>query len=631
MQTAPGQSQRRVRLAALWIILLCAGLGIFVLPWHVAVKEESTSLSYTYGFNNTVAVLGVGVTLLALLVWLFAWGRKGAEAGVMRAIGETFALARDGEVDGRLWGACGVASVVFCAALGGWYAYAPFYRCGEMSYFINRLDLLLIGHLPYYGFPFYYGPGMLYPPYYLYKAGHGALSVEEAYAAVLMAHWAAGLFLLGYCVRRLFPAGRRLLAFWVFALILLNPTLGYNYTPFRYLLPVAGLLWMYSMGSRPERDLWAHGRVALGAFLCGLGTFEVSPEMGLATTLALVVYFAALLRGPGRGFAYGGVFAVLGAAAAVAPWGRGYIGVLFLFGGGNSLPVLPGLGILILLGAAFYLLPRFALLGLESREMKGAAALSFCVLSGLLLEPALSRCDLGHVFLNGCGLLLAGAAVCAHLPDARWHKGALWGLLLVFAVLGGWVFLFHYGYFFKEAKSARTWMATHPIAAAPAGHGFRFSKRYPAEDGLEPLAGYGVLETPLECTENVERFLLTHGDFDTPFNPGYNPDTLTVSETERRLGEIDGLQRIVVPKEALYPTAPRESDGERVAKDIRFLRFNMLCPVLKLTPRHPFYDADAAVNEKILRDFTVVAEVDGYLVMDRRSGLGTGAAGPVGR
>jgi hypothetical protein len=443
--------------------------------------------------------------------------------------------------------------------------------------------------------------------------------VEEAYCVVLVGHWVAGLYLLGYCVRRLFPAGRRVAAFWVFALIFLNPTLGYNYTPFRFVLPVAGMLFAYAAAGRAERGAGAHARVALAAFLCGFVTFEFSPEMGVGATVGLAVYFIALLRTPARRFGHGALFVIAGAAAAVAPWSKGYIGVLFLFGGGNNLPVLPGAGVLLLLGAAFYFIPRFALFGFQSREANGAAALSFCVLGGMLLEPALSRCDLGHVFLNGSALFLVAVAVCSHLADGRWYRRGLVTLLVVFAVLGQWMFLFHYGYFYKEVAHDRALMKAHPTPPAPPGNGFRFSKVYPPEDGLDGLAKYGRLATPLECPENVERFLFTHGQFDAPFNPGYNPDTLTVTEMKRRLADIDGLKRIVVPVEQLYP-AP-EDTAARVAADLRFLRINLLFPLLKLTPRHPFFDAQGLVTARILKEFSKVGSVDGLVIMGR-TGMG---------
>lgn len=337
----------------------------------------------------------------------------------------------------------------------------------------------------------------------------------------------------------------------------------------------------------------------------------------MAVTIALVVYFAALLRTPQRPFAYGLVLALLGALAAVAPWSTAYLRILFTFGGGGSIPVLPGLAMLLFLAGVFALLPRLAVLGIASREAVGPASLAMCVLTGLLILPALSRCDPGHVFLNGLGVFLVGIAVLAHLPDQRWFKRAATALILVFAFLSNWLFLFHYGYFFRTAVSDRAWMRSHPMPASqPPGSGFYFSKRFPPIDGLDPLLAYGGIATPLDWPEDIGRFLMLHGRFQVGYYPGLVPGDYAVNQTLDREQEIDSFKTILVRKSAL---SPPPSAAEQVAADRRFLELEALLPV-RIVPRHAFYNSDRLVADRISRDFSVIGEFREYYIMARRPG-----------
>lgn len=611
---------------SLVLILSAAALGIFLVPWYVPVKEPAMTESYTYGFNNSVAILTVGVTLAALfLYFLFRWRAGLGGPALAPATADTFAFSFRSAADSRLFLSFIAAAILYGGVALAVYCYIPFYRSGEMGYFISRLECIVLGRSLYTEIPFSYGPAMLYLSDYLYLGAHGMLSIEQAYCVTLILFSVTGLYFLFYCVRTLFPPERRLLAFWVFAVITLGPGVGLQYTLLRFTMPVAALLLYYSAASgRPAPSFRAHLWVALAAFVGAFVNFEISPEMGLAFTLALAVYSIALLRTPGRAFAHGALFALLGAAAAVLPWFPRYFDVFFSFAGGRSLPIFPGLAILLFLFAAFFFLPRFAIAGFISREPHGAASLSFCVYCGILIDAALNRCDQGHVYANGLGLFLVAAAVLSRLPEIRWFRRFLAALFLIFAVLGQWCFLFHSSHSYEAAASARAWMRSHPLPPAPpASRGFLFSKRYPPMQDFDALLSYGPLATPLGCPENIERFLLLHGRDITPLNPGNYEDIDTLTQTTQAFEKIDAMHTILVPRSYFTPAAPSSSpEDSLVATDLRFLRHASLFPLIKLTPRHPFFEPLDLIAAHISQKFTVIGEFGDYLIMVHRAGRG---------
>lgn len=595
------------------LILCLSALGIFLAPWYLPPSEPAMGESYTYGFNNSVAILTVGATLAALFLYMLWRGRAKGGAETDRTIAAIFDLRPDPKADGRLLLSLLCAALLYTLLIALNYWFTPSDQWGEMGYFISRLELMLIHRVPYYDFPFPYGPGMIYLPLGLYKMMHGLVSIEQAYCAILILHWILGLALFAGCVRLLFPPARRILVFWVFTALFFNPLLGINYTPLRFVLPIAALLFTHFAVMNSSRESFrGHLLVGILAFLAAFLNFELSPEMGAASTLALFVYFLALLRTPHRRFAHGAVLALLGAAAAVLPWSGVYLAVLTSFGGSMSLPIFPGLGILLFLAAIFFLLPRLAVIGITSREATGAACLAFCVLSGDLIIPALSRCDLGHVFVNGLGAILLSLALFSRWPDRRWFKGALAALFLIFAVLGEWVFLFHCSAFFKSALAAREWMHAHPMPPAPpASDGFLFSKNYPPVAGLEPLLAYGALATPLGCSADIEHYLLLHGRLRTSFYPGNCSDVRVLKQLLQQEQDLKDLHTILVPKSSLGPGI---SPADFFPEDYRFLRNQLLFPV-RLVPRHLPFNPSVLLAAQISRQFSVIGEFRDNFIM----------------
>ncbi|MGA3172506.1 MAG: hypothetical protein ABSE62_16000 [Chthoniobacteraceae bacterium] len=462
---------------------------------------------------------------------------------------------------------------------------------------------------------------MIYIPFYLYRVAHGLFSIEQAYCIVLLLHFVVGLYLLLYCVWLLVPPARQVVVFWVFALIFFNPMLGLQYTPFRYVLPVAAFLFCHDMVSKLSPDRFhSHLLVSLCAFLGPFLAFEFSPEMGMAVTLALSIYFIALLRTPRRAYAYAAMMSLAGALLALLPWGAAYLGILFNFSGGFNIPLFPGPGILLFLAAAFILLPRLALFGVTSGPLIGPASLGYCVLSGLLIAPALGRCDTVHLYFNGFAILLLAAVVLARLPDQRWFKPALWVLFSIY-IISNWSIVFHYNYAFKKAYVSRAWMHSHPgLTAPPASNDFFFSKPLPPTVGLDPLLAYGKMGAPMGCTFDIERFLMLHGRYQPAYFFGNRLDEIFgPAQAARAVQDVDSYQTILVAKSCLDPSylRPVPPDAEQLRRDVHYIISTELFPA-KIAPRHLVYNPAQLIAARIVRDFSVIGEFQQYAIMAKR-------------
>jgi hypothetical protein len=590
------------------LVLILAGAGIFVLPWHVQLAHPYLSMSYTYGFNNRVSQLSAAAGIFALFILNLSRGRSGRPL-VASAIRGMLDVSNAEGRDPKLFLSFVVVSALTVVTLTGWYCFVPYSRCGEMACFLSRMDLLVMGRIAYYQFPFPYGPALIYLPYLFYKALNGLLSVEQAYFTTLLCQWIAGYYLLYYCVRLLFPTNRRLAVFWLTATTFFNLSLGANYTPLRFLLPLSALLWVHALMIRPRRRA---GPVLARALLGPFAAFLISPEIGLAATLALVVYFAALLWTSERRMSWLIIAPLVGMAAAVAPWLTHYIGILSRNPG--EFPVLPGPAMLLMLAAAFLVIPSLAAWAIRNRSVAGAAALALCAELGLFIVPAMSRCDIGHVYIYGLGTFLLGFAILARLPG-NWSTISAWTVFIVIAVIGSWP---HYPWLFRQVQTARIEMRTLPAGDEPmTGAGFRFSKQFPSRTGMEPLLQYGPLSVPLGCDEGVDRFLKLNGKLAAGYYPSYEPDVYNLPETLMQIKSLDWDRTILIPKEALNPAAL--PPARLAATDSHMLFTLELFPV-HLHPRNLPFDPDALVAAAIRKEFVTIGTFRDYDIMSRNSG-----------
>jgi hypothetical protein len=603
------RAPKRRPLGLLLLILGLGAVGMFIVPWHVPVRPALVTASYLYGFNNRVSQLTLAGVLAAVFVLQFLQSRREGRLDRMStAVADTLAVEDARQGDRRLAVSFLGASLAVILALTAWYCWVPVTRYGEMAYFLSRIDMLVLHRAAYYQFPFMYGPGMIYPPYWLYLLAGGRLSVEQSYFIVFLAHWVLAFGLLAFCVRALFPPSYRVGVFVGFVCTFINFTLGMNYAPLRFIVPLAGLLWMHLIVAKGGSRALAVSAAFLGPF----ASFLISPEMGAASAASTVVYGCWLVFGKRIEGLWIAVFGVAGSVAVLLPWSNHYFGDLFGYGG--AFPLFPGLTILLLVGAALLVLPSMGVVALKGMGPTSASAAACAVQFGLLLVPSLWRADSGHVYLNSLGLFIAAIAVTARM-GGKWFSRSFIALLLVFGLLGSWLFLFGLPYYYKITKEARAQMgnARHDDAGTLPGSEFHFSKPAPPRTGMAPLLAFGPMAVPLDSDEAIDRYLKLTGHYLVGYFTPYEPDVYTPAQLALQLDEICSFPTILVPK-AVIDQPQAAFAPTQAATDSRFLTKTQMFPV-RLHPRNLYFSPLPYLVAGIKARFTPVGSFGDYYVM----------------
>lgn len=504
-----------------WTVAAVAagGLLVFWLPWQVPVRGDIESDSAVFGFSNGAATAGLGLTLLVLMaIRLATPGAAGLLAGLVRppdraTVAERLALA------------LGIAATA--VVTGGWWRLLPWAFFGESTYFLTRLDLLEYGLRPFLDFDFGYGPALLLVPAALHWGSGRMLAMDSAYVLTVVVQTAFGLVAMSAILRRI--AGDAVLRRSIFAFVLIssiNIALGAIYTPLRFVYAAWAALVFHEAQRWPRPWVgWA------AAFLLPFDGFQISPEVGVATT-------AALLAGLGFHAARGRPNLLPRAAAVVAApavflalFGRESLGMLFAFGSGAlNFPILPAPFIIALLGLACFLIPALGAAAIRGTALREAdesapATASLAVALVMMLPAALGRCDPGHVLFNGLPLV----AVALAAAGTRCGRGtrrlvaAAAAVILLTSFVSGYV---SGGAIVRSALEARRFFDREAAALTAADAAvvasvrrvgsppdFGWSKRPPFDPGLLPLARYDAVAAPLGAAEDVDRFLKLTGRY----------------------------------------------------------------------------------------------------------------------
>jgi len=598
--------------------------GIFLLPYYVQIKTPSNSQSWEFGFNNTVSQGFIALMLLALFAWkLFT--RKpipedDAVANVVLQDPEPFAPQ-------PLLYTMGMLQMVACGIVLVWFSILPMSHYGEITYFIQRLEAMLMGQKPYVDFAFDYGPFMLALPAAIYHLTGSAISVEGAYAAALMIHYAIGMGLLAYVVSQLQMRGRVFLLA-VLGFQWLNPTMGLNYTPFRFTIALASLFAVRHI-HRLTREV-APGRrmllLGLAGFFLPLINFSVSPEMGLSLTFALIAYFLWCAFTAERRLALLvlAVLAGLGFTALVFP--RPYFDSVLAFGkGGENFPLFPTFQIVLFLAAAIWVFPRLGIFAVRDRSDAGPFCAALAILCGLFILPATGRSDPGHVFINSQALIIIALAALNWVRPLL--RNIVWGLyIIIYPVL---ILLSNWNGYQGQIQSAiaiRGQLSSMHFDSDNYAHLAAGDPRPPLHySKLLPMAGMDVLPKgkiglPLGDNEQMERFFKLTGRYVPEYHIAPYSDMFGDAEVARKYQDMRQMQYIFLPSQYFYYVRPYNEAAQARAQadaDNKFLSGLLLFPVnLPLVHRMPHIDAD--VTRKIVQDYgTVVNQYQGGVLLER--------------
>lgn len=627
------------RLTLLWIIAAVAATGaVFVIPWRVPLSHVALGESYSLGFSNRAAVVGLGVVIGGVILALSLAARTVPRAvdarGWFRMPEEIRPDFADGETIADLW-VLGVASFLMVQFVLWWDSVLVIPYWGEADYFLSRIDLVALGAKPYVDFSYLYGPANLYVPLWLDRFSSGSLGLERAYAWTVAASYVAG-FVCNYLFLRTLalPRGWRPGLLALCCIMWMPLSMGLQYTPLRFMaVPcvLAALLAADAGTPAAPRRGWAAPLVAVGGTAAA---FLLFPEMGVVCAAASLAFACSLgLRGQLRS-------AIATAAGVAATAGLihlgfpGYFqGMAAFMKGAMNFPIYPNLHNVLLVGVSLYVIGTAgatALLHPGDGRTPFIAALA--VASTVLLSPSLGRCDPGHVGINSAMLFLTMFAVAA-ARGRTWFLA--WGGVFAIAMVVFIQFSFwsHYRPVYKQAIEAARFYKANPQAVfawqqawerrrrqegVPAALNWRRTVPFPdwATHGVlaagASLAGSGDIQ--------IDRFLKTQPRYKPPFHPAPKPDLHAPEDVDRAVREAR-REPVVLLSEQAVRMARNDGSIDRAAyesKVAQFLGGLMVFPC-SCRMRNPPFIPEIELAKSMLREGEVVGTGAGYAVLRMRA------------
>ena len=611
-------SQRKVLTAFLAVLLPVSCLLIFVLPWHMPVKGPVDSQSYVFGFSNATAHLGLALTLVALFsIRIFlsplAFGDRHLFQGLL------VAPARRSR--GLFLTLLACIALPFCV-VGGWWHLLPFGFFGESAYFLTRLDMMTLGHIPFRDFDFGYGPIMLWSPFLFNKVSGGIIKIDTAYIFTVLLFFGFGILAMESIVRRFgIPNRYRALILLFGTLATLNITIGIQYTPLRFIYPFWAILILHeSLRSSDARRGW------IASFALPFVGLMLGPEIGLVTCVGCLAGILWCLRS-GEPHLASRSLAVLGAmAACLGIFGFSYFKMILFFGGGAyNFPIFPAPYILSILLVGCWILPRLGAAGWTGNDKNASLCISLLFVLGLFLPAVLGRCDPGHVIFNGIGILIFGLGAAIQERSRHWMITIAAASLIVFTTsqISFWN---HYDGLIVNALTTRKaieahqseisvgeWIVQDRLVKEPNHNQFQWSKRLPFSPDLLELLKYPSVAVPRSGSEDIDRFLKASGRyyseyFVPPFDGTFTPETM-----EQKIKGLKNAKVLLVP--GLY-----FQNMQTINKDLygkgwsEFLTGLFLFPVNCPAVNTPF-SQDVMLAHYLLSAYQVAGNFRDYLIL----------------
>jgi hypothetical protein len=397
------------------VALLAIGCATFVLPYLIPVSP-SVSLSYIAGFNNHAAAgfFFMGCLLFAFFVRAEPLDEQEDQPLPRKAL---------------FW----ALIVVFVLCVFRVAITVSKTMIGEAPYFLDRLDHLSRGLIPYRQFEFAYGPLLLYPEVWVARLLH--VGYATGYSIVWVASWLIGIWMVWELVRSVDIASRRRTHIFTLICVLIAPAIasrGLNYTALRIFCAAFVVLMVHRVCWRWRRPLWTAGAAVLGVLLA----LYYSPEQGVGAAAGLTIYLAYLATRKCNAFSWGALAMMLAGFAVGFALANGmsmFRTMHSISSGGYNFPLLPSPSVCLVLGcylcAACFLAQR-----LRQGECSSVTLPLVCA-GAAMLPAAMGRCDVGHLQSAWPAMLVGVFVIFGRGSIARWWVPLAWYLLAVPAVL----------------------------------------------------------------------------------------------------------------------------------------------------------------------------------------------------
>ena len=549
-------SQRRLpAVAAKWLSLAAFALlvyyALFQLPFFFPPRQRLMSASYTYGFNNSVAIVATVLLLGVVTLWYVL--RRG------KAIQLPIVFAREGAtVAGPLLRTTFTVAVVCYAAFTFvMYLYdvnAFPWLMWETRHLLHRTWLMdLYGMRPYTELSAEYGPILTYAPSWMFWLLRplGATH-EQAYFTAHFLLNVAGLWCVYYVLSRaVMPDRAGAIAFALLAIAGFGLWMGVNGVLIRYLSPFATLL----LGHRILKRIFSHrGFVAgwasavISVLLFLVVNILLSPEVGVAFALAWFGYTVLMLRSDKRVFAV----SLIGFAATILLcWlllPAAYYGTLLRFSeGANNLPLLPAAHLLFYIPTLFILVPPLLAASVRERpsgDVRGAAICGALGILCVVMAPgALGRCDPPHVLFYGMG---PSMLLMVRLANMSWRKFVTYSLAYTAVFI---LFIEAVNLVVFYGIGPKTLFSSHPVRNVVQRLKSAVASERPKTSTLSALDHYPHLGLPFASFGDpaVERYVITNGKLIPEYYVAivgvYNAAAL-----KRKLRDVGAMEYLLVPR-----------------------------------------------------------------------------------
>ena len=600
----------------LWVSLLALLIyyALFRLPFWFPPRQQLMSASYTFGFNNGVAIVAMMGLLGAVTVLYLLQRGRSPEPPIRFASGRT--------LRGRqmLAVAFGLVALFYAALTFAMYLYnvhaAP-QLMWETRHLLHRTWLMdVYGLHPYTEVAAEYGPILTYAPLYMYwlLKPFGA-SRELAYFACHLVLNLAGLWCVYYMLSRaIMPARGRLVAFVVLAVAGFLLYMGVNGVLVRYLFPFAGLLFghhvvMWALSGRGRVVHWAGTAVAILMLL--FGNILLSSDAGVAFAIAWLGYGVLMVRREVRVLVVSLIALIIAALLCWIFLPVAYYGTLLRFSeGANNWPLLPAPHLLLYILTLFMIVPTLLAASVRERATEDIPGAAMCGALGLLcvvMAPgALGRCDPPHVVTYGMGvsmLLMIRLANISRPAFAAYVAGYA-GVFII------WMQVVNLQVYYQVSPQAL--LSRDGIARVTQRLLSVTGTSHPTRATLSALDRYPRLGLPFASFGDpaVERYVLSRRQLEPEYYVSivgvYNAAAL-----ERKLRDVGKAEYLLVPLGFTTRTL-----GNPCAGYLKNLRAWFLYPA-KLPCRADPLDPMTTLRLFIADHYIPVKQVGSWLVMRR--------------
>lgn len=617
-----------------WLFALFFTLSsavIFWLPWQYAPGVPVKGESYALGFNNRLATYGliacVVVHGLSLLWRMPKEGSGCLSLSWLSAAENALPVRRVFGPNLVLLGLITTCQLLFLFWWNGILA-TPYWS--ESAYFLSRIDLIALGFNAYKDFQFAYGPLMLFGPLLVDWVSGGSLGIETAYTAFIGACYVLGNICLYAFLRGLNLKSGTFTFALIGGLLLFAPvTMGLNYVPLRFTLVPCLLVLFHTIERKIDRSAWrCLALFGLSSCFCVCGLL-VSPEMGIAMFAGLAGYSVMLFFGGShRDAASTFIGALVALTCVFGLFSPSYLAALLAFkGGSNNLPIFPNLHNLTFLLAVNCVLPLLGVCAIKKpRDQRAPLAIALCLAAGVLISPALGRCDPGHVFFNGLIPLLIMFAACSSLSPVLVRA---WSVLFGLCVAVGLIsYVNHYAHLFTGSLAERKAIDERPglysnwsmrwerlRVASQGGQRLNWSKAVPVSDDAVQLAGSGDLALFGAFDAGLDRLAKLMDGYRPHYHPMPTPEILTMGDVDRAAADFLQHDGILVPSQ-LVESIDARIDNEAYAKGISsFLSGLMVFPVEAQVRNTPLLPERVILKQLIEKSEVVPSPIEGMTLL----------------